>query len=52
MVTGNLATEDLDSKLTGGRNKVRMGSTMSGSLSTVPLGSQDGGGVKVLERVP
>lgn len=26
MVTGNLATEDLDSRLTGGRNMVRVGS--------------------------
>lgn len=24
MVTGNLATEELDSRLTGGRNKVRV----------------------------
>lgn len=36
MVTGNLTTEDSDSRLTGGRNKVKEGSTESRSLSTLP----------------
>lgn len=36
MVTGNLATEDLDSRLTAGRNKVKEGSTESRSFSTLP----------------
>ena len=44
MVTGNLATEDLDSRLTGRRNKVKVGSTVSGPLSTLPQGSCRGEG--------
>lgn len=36
MVTGNLATEDLDSRLTAERKRVREVSSVSGSPSTLP----------------
>lgn len=47
MVTGNFAIEDLDVRLTGGRNQVREGSTVSGSLPMLPQGNPCKAGVKV-----
>lgn len=52
MVTGNLAVEDSDVRLTRGRNKVRAGSAVSGPLSMLPQGNPCNAGVKSGRQCP